>query len=136
MFPKGIKLYRPLGSKDQKHFNYADKEAVFGYLNLPRSAKNLIITKSPKDVMALHDLGFYAISPLNEGNLIPSHLMESLKTRFQNIFTLMDFDPAGKRSATKYENTYTVTSLFFDKEYEKKDVSDNINAYGAKKTKK
>lgn len=84
--------------------------------------------------MSLRGLGFSAVCSQSETTLMMPHYMEVLKSRFTYVYTLMDYDKAGKNVSTKYKNTYKISNLFFT--FKEKDVSDNIKKYGKQKTKR
>lgn len=135
MYPTGCKVYRPNAEKTDKHKNYCSSNSVFGLKQLRKRGKWLIITKSPKDVMALHELGFNSICAGAESALLTKEVMTIISKRFDKIFTLMDNDKTGIAISNKFAKLYNTYPLFFSKELEK-DTSDNVLKYGRKKTKK
>jgi hypothetical protein len=105
---------------------------INGAKQLPKSGKILVITKSMKDVMVLYRLGYPAIAPQAETNIIKESIMEKLKDRFQCIFVLYDFDLAGIRGANELRRRYGLKLLFLTngrfntRDYCSKDISDYV----------
>lgn len=114
------KLYFPLQQKDKK-FRQSRGDIIQGLNQLPETGHILIITKSMKDVMCINklgkDLGIYAIAPMSETQMINVDLVENLKTRFDYIFTLFDFDRAGILLKQKYEREFDIPFFFFGPSY-------------------
>jgi len=127
-----IKVYRPYADKKGKWSGNITKNYIFGYKQLPESGDTLIITKSLKDVMCLHKLGYTAISPSSEGVLLPVKCVEEIKKRFSDITVLYDNDIAGIKAAKnmneKYGFKYTMIKG------DQKDLTDYYVANGKNKT--
>jgi len=122
------KIYQPktLDKKFIKVGNY-----VQGWEQL-QGHKNLIITSSLKDVMAIKSLKLEidVIAPDSENTMIKQDLMEELQNKFNKIIMLFDYDEAGIESMKKYKEKYPfieITVLPMSK-----DVSDSIKDFGAK----
>jgi len=143
IFPdKTIKLYFPLREKGQTRF-WNNSSYVQGLNLLPDRGEEVIITKSYKDVLALRIFDIYAIAPQAETNIIDIELINDLKRRFNTIYSLYDWDRAGLRGAYTLKKDHGITPLFFTRSeaceflgakvrynYEKKDFTDNLKAYG------
>lgn len=121
-----FKIYRPLGDKYTKWRNNLTEMDIQGFKQLPDSGDILFITKSMKDVMCLHEMGYSAISPSSESTFIPNVVLEDLKKRFKRIIVLFDRDIAGCRNTIKIRNKYKVNALFINKKFAAKDISDAI----------
>ncbi|UWG05871.1 MAG: CHC2 zinc finger protein [Bacteriophage sp.] len=121
-----FKIYRPLGDKYTKWRNNLTEMDIQGFKQLPDSGDILFITKSMKDVMCLHEMGYSAISPSSESTFIPNVVLEDLKKRFKRIIVLFDRDVAGYRNTIKIRNKYKVNALFINKKFKAKDISDAI----------
>jgi len=115
------KLYAPFGNK--KWINNLNKDMLLGYDQLPYKGDMLIITKSLKDVMVLHELGIPAISPDSEVINIPNNIIKELKKRFKYVVSMYDYDTAGIAAATKLDIHY----MFL---FKTKDISDYYQKYG------
>ena len=124
-----IKIYFP----KKKEFRFICNTSVTqGYRQLPDKGKILIITKSMKDILVLYNLGYSAISLQSETQYISEEQYEDLKNRFDEIYSLYDFDLTGVRSANKMRKLYGIPPLFFTngrfgkEDFGAKDVSDKI----------
>ena len=96
-----FKIYRPLGDKFTKWRNNLTEFDVQGYAQLPKKGNLLIITKSLKDVMVLHEMGYNAVSPSSESTFIPDVVLNDLKKRFKHILLCFDRDIAGVSNMRK-----------------------------------
>lgn len=121
-----FKIYRPLGDKYTKWRNNLTEYDIQGYEQLPQKGDILVITKSMKDVMCLHEMGIPAISPSSESTFIPLPALEELKKRFKRIIILFDRDSAGFKNTKKFTKLYNLSFLFINKKFKAKDVSDAI----------
>ena len=96
-----FKIYRPLADKYTKWRNNLSQDDIQGWEQLPKKGDILIITKSLKDVMCLHEMGIPAISPSSESTFISDTALEALKKRFKRILVCFDRDNAGIRNFTQ-----------------------------------
>src|SRR5574344_1769924 len=96
-----FKIYRPLGDKFTKWRNNLTDIDVQGYAQLPKKGNLLIITKSLKDVMVLHEMGYSAVSPSSESTFIPDIVLNDLKKRFKTILICFDRDVPGVQNMRK-----------------------------------
>ena len=125
-----FKIYRPLASKYTKWRTNLTNENIQGYAQLPEFGNLLFITKSLKDVMCLHEMGFNAISPSSETTFIPKDILEDLERRFKHIIILFDRDEAGVKNARKYSKEYGLDAIFVHKKFKAKDISDAVKVAG------
>lgn len=100
------KLYQPF-NKEFKFINNFPENYVEGFLQLPEKGELCLITKSTKDCMVLHSLGYSACSPRSESTPFPPHLLQQLRTRFSRVVTFFDNDYGkeqnwGQMGAAKY----------------------------------
>ncbi len=121
-----FKIYRPLADKYTKWRNNLTDYDIQGYEQLPQKGDILFITKSMKDVMCLHEMGYPAVSPLSESTFLPSDVLEQLKTRFKRIIVLFDRDEAGCKQSRKICQKTNLNALFVHKKFKAKDISDAI----------
>ena len=121
-----FKIYRPLGDKYTKWRNNLTQDDIQGYQQLPKKGDILIITKSLKDVMCLHEMGIPAISPSSESTWIPDTTLEALKKRFKRILVCFDRDSSGCKNSIKIWNKYHIKPFFINKKFHAKDISDAI----------
>lgn len=125
-FYKGIKAWRFIGNTNR----------INGWIQLPEKGELLIITKSLKDVMCLARFGIPAIAMQGEHQIPYKSIIEELANRFDTLYTLLDYDITGVRSANKIKKLYDIPALFFKDKYKAKDFSDYIAFNGLEKTTK
>ena len=125
------KIYQPL-ARNKKFIKVADY--IQGTDQLKFDKPYLIICSSLKDVMAFKRLGFNnaeAIAPDSENTMIPEHIIESYKQKYDNICTLFDNDEAGIRAMLKYKDTYDLPYAHLKLE---KDLADCVEQHGVANT--
>jgi len=131
-------IYNPYGAKKNKFRNNCTVYDLYGLEQLPNYGNLLIITKSMKDVMVLHRLGYTAIAPTGETTPIPKEIITSLKNKFNRIVVLYDNDEAGIKGAKKLCKDNELEYVIIPKEYYTKfnikDISDYIKTYKITKT--
>lgn len=123
-----FKIYRPLADKYTKWRNNLTDYDIQGYEQLPQKGDILFITKSMKDVMCLHEMGYPAVSPSSESTFLPKDVLEQLKTRFKRIIILFDRDVAGVKRSRKLNRETGLEAIFINKKFKAKDVSDAVKA--------
>lgn len=123
-----FKIYRPLADKYTKWRNNLTDYDIQGYEQLPQKGDILFITKSMKDVMCLHEMGYPAVSPSSESTFLPKDVLEQLKTRFKRIIILFDRDAAGVKRSRKLNRETGLEAMFINKKFKAKDVSDAVKA--------
>lgn len=129
------KIYCPLSdSKKGKWLFNGNTEIIQGFLQLPYRGSNLIITKSLKDVMCLHDLGYNAISLQSEGAKLSTNLLVELGNRFKNIKLLYDNDTPGRAAALIIMMQHGLVCKFVPESPNVKDISDYRFHYGKDET--
>lgn len=128
-----IKFYFPLRSKSKGEVRFmgnCDNDDIFGYDNLPDNGELLIITKSLKDVMVLHELGFVSIGVQAESMGFKKGIFDELKSRFRRIITLFDFDHTGVNLTNFFRKNYgseyrfLTNGRFKSVNYHAKDIAD------------
>lgn len=108
---------------------------INGWVQIPQTGKLLVITKSLKDVMCLARFGIPAIAMQAETQIPYDYIIDELKGRFENIYTLLDYDRTGVISANKIHKKYDIPAVFFTDKYGVKDFSDYLKENGIDKTK-
>lgn len=132
----GFKIYKPF-AVEYKWFSSLKRDDIFGLLQLDYSRKDLVITKSLKDVACLESFGVSAIAPQAESILISKELMDFLKIKFKNIYTLFDYDNSGIHLSWQMRRLYnTIPLIFAEKTWGRKkgykgckDISEFTNTY-------
>lgn len=130
-----FKIYRPLADKYTKWRNNLTDYDIQGYEQLPQKGDILFITKSMKDIMCLHEMGYPAVSPSSESTFLPSDVLEQLKTRFKRIIVLFDRDKAGCKQSRKICQKTNLNALFVHKKFKAKDISDAVKVNSFNKVK-
>lgn len=123
-----FKIYRPLADKYTKWRNNLTDYDIQGYEQLPQKGDILFITKSMKDVMCLHEMGYPAVSPSSESTFLPKDVLEQLKTRFKRIIILFDRDTSGVKRSRKLSQETGLEAMFINKKFKAKDISDAVKA--------
>lgn len=121
------KIYQPFEDKLKKWINNANYSVHQGYTQLPKSGELLIITKSLKDVMSLHDVvGVSAIGLQSESVMMKDSVMDEYKSRFKKVVCLFDNDDAGTKLAKEFSKRYGVPYFFVLPIAKSKDFSDFV----------
>jgi len=123
------KVYLPLKKKPYPRFYNPSTDWLQGYEQLPKEGKELVITKSLKDVMVLYKFGIPAISTLSESVILTEEQFTELYNRFDNIYTLMDRDRAGMINAIKHRDLYSIPALLYTKQDKIIGVKDTADCY-------
>lgn len=105
---------------------------IQGAKQLPKFGEFLVVTKSLKDVMALHEFGIPAIAPNSENLFLTEAQYEKLKLRFTDIYILYDRDLPGVRSANKIRKKFVGLKVLLVPKV--KDFTDYVKKYGTLKT--
>lgn len=125
------KIYQPLEVKLKKWINNANYSVHQGYRQLPDEGDILIITKSLKDVMSIHDcLNLPAIGLQSESVMMKESVMEEYKSRFSKVICLFDNDEAGKKLTANFSNNYSIPYLFVPEKPGITDFSDLVKHMG------
>ena len=129
------KIYQPFNNK-YKWLNNHNSTIWQGWSQLPKKGKQLIITKSLKDVMSIKDItGVSAVSLQNEGVLPKESVINELKERFDIIYVLYDndFDKEynwGREFGKKLSETFNLKQIEIEDIQKAKDFSDFVKLYG------
>jgi len=99
-------LYSPYVERKNKFRNDYPENYFFGYLQLPKTGKTLILDKSAKDVIFCGTMELPAVCGKAETTFIPHSKMLELKDRFEKLYLMLDPDKAGKTMAEKYLQRY------------------------------
>ena len=129
------KIYQPFENKQKKWINNANYTVHQGYKQLPNTGELLIITKSLKDVMSIHDtLNIAAIGLQSESVMMKESVMEEYKSRFKRVVCLFDNDEAGKKLSISFTEKYNVPHFFVPELIGVTDFSDLVKHSGVEKT--
>lgn len=128
------KIYQPLETKIKKWINNANYTVHQGYMQLPSKGELLIITKSLKDVMSIHDcLDISTIGLQSESVMMKDSVMDEYKSRFQKVICLFDNDEAGKKLSVNFSEKYKIPHFFVPELPGVTDFSDLVKAIGKDK---
>lgn len=101
------KIYQP--KSKFKWINNANHTVHQGYTKLPERGELLIITKSLKDVMSLHDtVGLPAVGLQSESVTMKESVMDEYKRRFRKVVCLFDNDDAGVKLSKIFSEQYKI----------------------------
>lgn len=127
------KIYFPYNQKGDK-FRQTNGQILQGYGQLPRRGETLIVTKSLKDVIVLYTLGYSAVAPMSEGQILSEQHYLELSRRFERIISFYDFDYTGVCSMNRMKKAYKMQPIWVPPDYQAKDISDLVEKVGRKET--
>lgn len=122
-----FKIYRPY---DQWMRFVSGGDSLQGTHQLPEKGSKLVIQKSYKDVMFLHQYDIPSIAPQAESVMINRQQHEMLSSRFDDIYIWGDVDKAGDLFMTNHVNEYGYKRISND-DGSTKDVTDHAKKFGA-----
>jgi hypothetical protein len=114
-------------------------QRINGWKQLPERGSHLVITKSMKDVLTLKRLGVTAIAMQSEHIEPYPEIVEELQGRFDQLFSLFDFDRVGVSMAQSLRKKYNIKPLFLTRghfgtrDWGAKDISDYVKLHGVEK---
>lgn len=112
-FKDEYKIYFPFRKGLDKDSFLGNFTGLQGYDLLPEKGEMLCITKSYKDVMLFDRFKIPAIAPSAETNYIPDEKIIELKSRFDFVCSLYDFDYAGVTGANRLKRQHKIPAYFF-----------------------
>lgn len=125
------KIYQPFEQKIKKWINNADYSVHQGYMQLVAEGELLIITKSLKDVMSIHDcMGISAVGLQSESVTMKDSVMDEYKTRFKKVICLFDNDAAGKKLSISFTEKFQIPHFFVPELLGVTDFSDLVKHKG------
>ena len=99
-----VKRYLPEAPSDQKWRNTCPAEYIMGWEQL-EGYDDLIITKSMKDILSFKSLmNIDVIAPQGEGMKFNEYKLEYIKTHYDNVFVVYDYDDAGRIAVQTLED--------------------------------
>jgi len=128
------KIYYPFRKKFRFMLNNSKLQ---GAKQLPATGDYVVVTKSMKDVMTLHELGIPAVAPQAESVIITSRQYTALKKRFKYVIFNYDWDRTGITSMIQSRKIYrSICLCFTDKKTYAKDISDYVEKVGLEEARK
>lgn len=137
---ESLTIYQPF-NKDKKWIKTHDASVWYGWDQLPKKGKDLIITKSRKDIMSIIENTNFPSTGLQNEKVFPKeNVVRELFGRFDTIFILYDndFDKEtnwGREAGKKLEERFGFVQIEIPTEYKCKDFSDLVKKYGVEKSK-
>lgn len=121
-----FKIYQPFRDvANHKWTNKHDGSVISLWTKVPKTGKILCLCSSTKDALCLwQNCKIPSIAPQGEGYGISKSAIESLKSRYENIFILYDNDEAGIIDAEKLAEQTGFTNLVLPQFEGGKDISD------------
>lgn len=114
---------------------------IQGWVQLPERGNVCVMTKSLKDVMCLSLFNIPAIAMQGEMTLPYPRIVDELKDRFANLYSLYDFDWTGVRAAKKLRDEFAIEPLFLTngrfgtRDFGSKDFSDFVRDHSEEEVK-
>lgn len=134
-FDESWTVYSPYAKPKDKFRKRNINGRVMGLNLIPPSGELLFITKSYKDIMILHEIGFYAIAPHSENIRLSESLINDLKNRFNKIYVNYDNDNTGVSSSIELTKEYNLNYWNIPKSMNCKDPYACSCIYGLSKVK-
>lgn len=143
-FPSGRKkFYKPLTkNRKRKFWGSATVDDINGWDQLALyKGGPVFITKSLKDVMVLHEMGYNAIAPQGEQQMLLDQTVDYLKETYGEVVVFFDNDGVfhppdltvpgkGKEATKKYVNKFEIPYLLLPSSTGAKDISDFVVTMG------
>ncbi len=129
-FPRSnhIKCYFPLHKDKSRRFigNISNETDIQGYdqCNVKGEGELLVLTKSMKDCMLLHEYEIDAMAIHGETQRFNPDFIRHIKKYYRRIISLYDRDITGMRGAKYLWKEYQIEPYFIPKSLGSKDISD------------
>jgi hypothetical protein len=124
------RIYMPTKIKYRFLSNWSST-LIQGAKQLPKDGDFIVVTKSLKDVMALHEFGIPAIAPNSENLFLTEAQYQKLQTKFKEIYLLYDRDLPGVRAANRIRKQFPDLKVLLAPKV--KDFTDYVKKYGTLK---
>ncbi len=136
-----LKCYWPTRTTHRFMGNCSNDRDVQGYdqcsIAKKKHADLLVLTKSMKDCMVLHEFGVEAMATHGESQRFDADFIRHLRKYYKRIVSLYDRDltgmiggTSGKGGARYLWREYEICPYFIDKKYVCKDISDLYKTHG------
>ncbi len=126
------RIYMPT-KKTYRFLSNWSRTMIQGAHILPNEGELVVITKSMKDVMLLHELGIPAIAPNSESTFLNAKQLAKLKERFKNVYLFYDNDLAGFSAMNRIRKEHDIKCMWLPRS-KAKDISDYYKKYGKQST--
>lgn len=119
-----LKIYQPF-NKQYKWCSTMDKSTISLWTKVPQKAEKLCICSSLKDALCLWaNVGIPSIAVPGEAFKISATALQSLRSRYNNIYILLDNDPPGLKDGQKLAKETGFTNIVLPAFEDGKDISD------------
>ena len=129
-----LKCYWPMRTTIRFMGNCSNARDVQGYDQCSIAKKEyadlLVLTKSMKDCMVLHEQGIEAMATHGESQKFDADFIRHLRKYYKRIVSLYDRDATGVVGARYLWREYGISPYFIDKKYVCKDISDLYKTHG------
>lgn len=134
---KGVEQWKIYFPKRRNYRFLLNTNTIQGLAQIPKGCKELLITKSMKDVMTAYELGVTAIAPQAESIVLDKRVIDRLiKFGIEIFITNGDWDRAGQLFMANSRRRYkTICLSFTKKSVYGKDLSDFVELHGIDKAK-
>lgn len=120
-----LKIYQPYNKNGFKWSNKHDKSVISLWTKVPKKGNIICICSSLKDALCLWaNTGIPSIAIQGEGYSMSNTAINELKSRFTNIYILLDNDKAGLEDGLKLSKETGFKNLVLPKINNAKDISD------------
>ena len=123
------RIYYPENRTHRFLTNWSSRK-IQGWEQLSSSGKLVVITKSMKDVMLLHELGIDACAPNSEMLFLTEEQLANLKSRFKYLVVLYDNDLPGIASMNRLKKKHPELLYTWIPRDKAKDLSDLYRDFG------
>lgn len=100
-----FKIYQPFDD-NYRYFGNTNENSIFGYDIMDLTSDTLYIVSSLKEVAIMLELGYNAIAPNSESSMFKLNIMDYLKSIYDNIIVLFDWDAEGITLSNKFCEHY------------------------------
>lgn len=117
------RIYQPRKNTFRFISNFP-KNVIQGIRQINTTKNYIMLSKSLKDVMCLHEQGIQAIAPCSENTMISKQKLSKLQHTYNKVYIFFDNDLAGVKGAHKYKKILKNCTCIFIKRKYSKDISD------------
>lgn len=119
------KIYQPFNTKGFKWTNNHNKSVIGLWNKIPKTGKHLCICSSVKDALCLWaNTGIPSLTLQGEGYSMSKSAINNLKSRYTNIYIILDNDKAGLLNGEKLAKETGFINKILPNINNKKDISD------------
>jgi hypothetical protein len=129
-----LKIYQPFNKKGYKWCNKHDKSVISLWTKVPKNGDKICICSSLKDALCLWaNIGIPSLAIQGEGYSISNTAINNLKSRYKNIYILLDNDAPGLKDGVELAKLTGFTNIVLPNINGAKDISDLYQSLKDKK---